>query len=79
MPSKKTRRGEPWTLAELELLAKSTESILARRTRRTIKEIVVMRELPPATWQPRPSAAGWSGLALPFGRRALLCRSNHVL
>ena len=45
MPTaKKTRRGEPWTLPELKQLGKAPDSLLARRSRRTIKEVVVERE-----------------------------------
>jgi hypothetical protein len=38
------RRGAPWTLAELKRLGKVPDSALARRTGRTIKEVVAMRE-----------------------------------
>ncbi len=40
----KSRRGERWTLAELKQLGKAPDSVLARRTGRTIKEIVAERE-----------------------------------
>ena len=40
----KRRWGAPWTLAELKLLGKKTDSVLARRTGRTIKEVVAERE-----------------------------------
>lgn len=38
------RRGAPWTVAELKQLGKFPDSVLARRTGRTIKEVVAMRE-----------------------------------
>src|SRR5436309_643716 len=44
MPSQKFRRGEPWTVAELEQLGKLPDSVLARRYRRTIEEVVAERE-----------------------------------
>src|SRR5664280_746402 len=34
----------PWTLAELKQLGRTPDSVLARRTRRTIQEVVTMRE-----------------------------------
>ena len=40
----KSRRGSPWTFAELERLGHTADSVLARRSRRTIKEVVAMRE-----------------------------------
>src|SRR6266571_6876081 len=39
-----SRRGAPWTFAELKRLGKTADSVLARRRRRTIKEVVAMRE-----------------------------------
>jgi hypothetical protein len=39
----KTRKGAAWTLSELKRLGKKPDSVLARRTGRTIKEIVAMR------------------------------------
>ena len=39
-----SRRGAPWTVRELRLLGKVPDSALARRTGRTIKETVAMRE-----------------------------------
>ena len=44
MPEKKSRRGESWTRAELKHLGRVPDSVLARRSGRTIKEIVAMRE-----------------------------------
>ena len=38
------RRGAAWRLAELQQLGKVPDSVLARRTGRTIKEVVAMRE-----------------------------------
>ena len=56
----KRRWGAPWTLAELKRLGKTPDSILARRTGRTIKEVVTERErkrirllLPPRRWTAR--------------------------
>ena len=56
----KRRWGAPWTLAELKRLGKVPDSILARRTGRTIKEVVAMREhrrirlpTPPRRWTAR--------------------------
>src|SRR6266566_6038429 len=46
-PSKsrmKSRRGAPWTFADLKRLGKTADSVLARLRRRTIKEVVAMRE-----------------------------------
>src|SRR6266850_2122765 len=40
----KSRRGVPWLLAELKQLGKVPDSVLARRHRRSIKEVVAMRE-----------------------------------
>jgi hypothetical protein len=40
----KSRRGAPWSPAELKSIGKAPDSLLARRSRRTIKEIVAMRE-----------------------------------
>ena len=40
----KARRGAPWLTAELKLLGKLPDSVLARRWRRTIEEVVAMRE-----------------------------------
>jgi hypothetical protein len=40
---KRDRRGAPWTARELRLLGKVPDSKLARRTGRTIKEIVAER------------------------------------
>ena len=34
----------PWTLAELKQLGRTPDSLLARRSRRTIHEVVAMRE-----------------------------------
>jgi len=39
----KRRRRAPWTLAELKHLGRVPDSVLARRTGRTIKEVVAMR------------------------------------
>ena len=39
-----SRRGSPWLVAEIRLLGKIPDSILARRRKRTIKEVVAMRE-----------------------------------
>ena len=44
MPDKKTHRGEPWTLAESKQLGKTPDSVLAKRTGRTISALVSMRE-----------------------------------
>ena len=41
---RKLRRGEPWTLAEVRQLGNVPDSVLARRTGRTIKEVVAERE-----------------------------------
>ena len=56
----KTRKGAPWTPAELNKLGKLPDSVLARRTGRTIKEIVAERErrrirlpTPPRRWTAR--------------------------
>ena len=56
----KSRRGAPWTLKELKQLGKVPDSVLARRTGRTIKEVVAMREhrriglrTPPRRWTAR--------------------------
>src|SRR5438132_13753148 len=56
----KLRRGTPWTVAELKQLGKVPDSVLARRYRRTIKEVVAMREhrrvglpTPPRRWTAR--------------------------
>ena len=40
----KRRWGAPWTLAELKRLGKTPDSVLARHTGRTIREVVAMRE-----------------------------------
>ena len=40
----RSRRGTPWKLSELKLLGKVPDSVLARRNRRSIKEVVEMRE-----------------------------------
>ena len=40
----KTRRGAPWLNAGIALLDKIPDSALAKRQRRTIKEVVAMRE-----------------------------------
>jgi len=42
--SKKTRRGAPWTQAEIKQLGRTPDAALARRTRRTIEEVTAMRE-----------------------------------
>ena len=54
------RKGAPWTLAELKKLGNVPDSVLARRSRRTIKEVVAMREhqrirlpTPPRRWTAR--------------------------
>src|SRR5881296_150851 len=39
----RTRWGAPWTAAELSQLGKSPDSVLARRTGRTIQEVVAER------------------------------------
>jgi hypothetical protein len=39
------RRGVPWTLAELKRLGQKPDSVLARRLRRTIKEVVFTRQI----------------------------------
>src|SRR4051794_27009062 len=41
---RQSRRGASWTFAELKRLGKTPDSVLALRWRRTIKEIVAMRE-----------------------------------
>src|SRR5580658_3749618 len=41
---KPTRKGAAWTLSELKRLGKSPDSVLGRRSGRTIREIVAMRE-----------------------------------
>lgn len=38
------RQGAPWSRAELNLLGKRPDPVLARRMQRTIKEVVAMRE-----------------------------------
>jgi hypothetical protein len=38
-----TRRGLPWSAAELKQLGKTPDSVLARRNHRTISEVVAMR------------------------------------
>src|SRR5436309_6718125 len=40
----RSRRGTAWRLAELKQLGEAPDSVLARRTGRTIKEVVAMRE-----------------------------------
>ena len=58
MPARtKARRDAPWTIAELKQLGRTPDSILARRTGRTIKEVVAERErrrigmrMPPRRW-----------------------------
>ena len=57
MPARKNRRGERWTLAEVKQLGNTPDSVLARRTGRTIKEVVAERErrrirlpTPPRRW-----------------------------
>src|SRR5688572_6608527 len=40
----RSRRGEPWTITELKQLGKVPDSVLARRTGRTITEGVVERK-----------------------------------
>ena len=54
---RKLRRGEPWSQAEVKQLGKVPDSVLARRTGRTIKEVVAERErrriqlpTPPRRW-----------------------------
>jgi len=56
----KRRWGAPWTTAELKLLGKKPDSVLARRFGRTIQEVVAERErrrirlrLPPRRWTAR--------------------------
>src|SRR6266508_1340789 len=56
----KSRCAAPWTVAELKQLGKVPDSVLARRTGRTIKEIVAMRQhrriglpTPPRRWTAR--------------------------
>src|SRR6266436_9236612 len=39
-----TRRREPWTLAELKLLGQIPDSVFAKRYRRSLKQVVAMRE-----------------------------------
>ena len=39
-----SRRGSAWSFAEIKRLGNTPDSVLARRSRRTIKEIVAMRE-----------------------------------
>src|SRR5712672_2207705 len=41
--SRYVRRGAPWSQAELKRLGKTPDSVLARRAKRTIKEIVAER------------------------------------
>src|SRR5580692_8538700 len=64
MPDKKSkirsRRGAPWTIAEVKQLGKTPDSVLARRAGRTIKEVTVERErrrirlcTPPRRWTAR--------------------------
>ena len=43
-PIRRPRWGFPWTVAELKLLGKKPDSVLAKRFARTIKEVVAMRE-----------------------------------
>src|SRR5580693_8130809 len=56
----KHQREARWTIAELKLIGKVPDSVLARRTGRTIKEIVEERqrrrirlETPPQRWTAR--------------------------
>src|SRR5439155_17282052 len=51
------RKNAPWTAREIKQLGKVPDSVLARRTQRTIKEVVAMREqrriflpTPPRRW-----------------------------
>ena len=44
MKSPENRRGADWTMAELQQLGKTPDSVLARLTGRTIREVVEMRE-----------------------------------
>ena len=39
----KSRRGNSWLISELEELGQTPDSVLDRRSRRTIKEVVSMR------------------------------------
>jgi hypothetical protein len=41
---RRSRRGSPWTPAELKQLGRAPDSVLARRIHRSIKEVVAMRE-----------------------------------
>ena len=43
-PNRWSRKGASWTLHELKQLGKVPDSVLARRTGRTIKEVVAERE-----------------------------------
>jgi hypothetical protein len=59
----KTRRGAPWNQADLKRIGKVPDSVLARRLRRTIKEVVTIREhrqiampTPPWRWTAREFA-----------------------
>src|SRR5260370_15987555 len=60
MPEKKTRRGEPWTIAERKQIGVKPDSALAKRFSRTIKEVLAERErlrirlpAPPRRWTAR--------------------------
>jgi len=61
----RTRRGMPWTIAEARQLGKTPDSILARRYKRTIREIVEQREA--------------RGIALPTGPRRWTAREIKLL
>ena len=57
---KNSRKDQPWTLADLKQLGRVPDSALARRLRRTIAEVVEMREkrrirlpTPPRRWTAR--------------------------
>src|SRR6266404_2118397 len=57
---RRTRRGSAWTAAERKLLGKLPDSVLARQSRRTIKEVRAERErrriglpTPPNRWTAR--------------------------
>lgn len=61
----RTRRGAPWTIAELNQLGKTPDSVLAKRFTRTIREIVEEREA--------------RGMGLPVGLRRWTAREIKLL
>src|SRR5665213_2010081 len=60
-----SRKVVPWKIAELKLLGKTPDSILAHRTGRTIQEVVAMRES--------------RGIGLPTGPRRWTAREIKML